>query len=499
MKFQIISTLFAGLLFSGLQVSAQENVFLNRDYWKANPSLEHVKKDVAQGNDPAELNAFAFDALVYALLEKADDSVLKYLLSAEGNSITKKTHDSRIYLHWAAYAGKTAFTEFLLQKGSDVTDFDSHGYTPLTFAANAGQKDKELYEVFEKHGVDLVKEENENGANVLLLVAPFLSNEKELDYYLDKGLAFNSTDNVGNGIFNYAAKKGNIPFLKLLIDKGVDYKTLNNEGGNAFLFAAQGTRGHSNSIELYEYLQHLGLEPNIVTQEGYTPLHHLAYGNTKPEIFEFFLSAGADVHQKDGNGNTPFLNATSRNKLGMVELLFPRVRDLNLTNEKGQTALMLAVQNNSPEVVDFLLKKGAALQQKDAEGNNLAFYLINGYMEKESAAFDQKWKMLNEAGLKIDAVQSHNETVWHLAVKRNNLPLLKQIASLDVPLNTKNAEGMTPLHLAAMKATDTEILRFLIEHGADKNARTDFDESVYDLASENEILQKQSSELNFLQ
>lgn len=65
-------------------------------------------------------------------------------------------------------------------------------------------------------------------------------------------------------------------------------------------------------------------------------------------------------------------------------------------------------------------------------------------------------------------------------------------------MNSKNKEGITPLHLAVMKAKDTSIINYLLSIGADKTAKTDFDESVYDLASENELLKKQKVNINFL-
>ena len=40
---------------------------------------------------------------------------------------------------------------------------------------------------------------------------------------------------------------------------------------------------------------------------------------------------------------------------------------------------------------------------------------------------------------------------------------------------------------AAMKATDTTILKFLLDQGADKTIKTEFDETVLDLANENEL------------
>ncbi len=494
------------LFMSIVAVAQQENIFLDRTFWKGNPDLQIIKQKIAEGNDATVLNENAFDAVVFALLEKADDDVVKYLLSLEGNAVDKKTHDSRIYLHWAAYAGQIEMVKYLLDKGSSVTELDSHGYTPLAFAANAGQKDEALYNAFEKHDVSLTDEKNENGANLLLLVAPSLSTEKELAFFTTKGFKLESTDNDGNGIFNYATKKGNIDFLKLLIKKEVDYKSLNQEGGNAFLFATQGGRGYSNPLAVYEYLKSLGLEPNIVTKDGYTPLHRLAYSNTDPAIFDFFLIAGADVNQKDAEGNTPFLNAASRNELAMVKLLSKNVKDFNTTNNDGQSALMLAVQRNSPEVVEFLLDKGSEVEvytehsrsAKDNKGNTMAHYLVESYDSSKPDEFDSKLKLLQEKGVKMNAKQAEGNTLFHLAAKNNDLELLKRLSAFNIDVNAKNDEGLTALHLAAMKAENDEMMKYLISKGANTKIKTDFEETVYDLASENELLKKQNTALNFL-
>ena len=78
--------LIIGLLFVGFTTWAQEeNVFLDRSFWKENPNLETVKQKITEGNDATVFNSNAFDATVYALLEKADGEVVKHLLSLEGN------------------------------------------------------------------------------------------------------------------------------------------------------------------------------------------------------------------------------------------------------------------------------------------------------------------------------------------------------------------------------------------------------------------------------
>ncbi len=490
--------LCAGLVLSTLGLAQNENVLLDRSFWTTHPDLATLKQKIDEGNDATALNANGFDAIVYGLLEHADDAVIKHLLSIEGNPIDKRTHDSRIYLHWAAYAGQTGMVNFLLDQGSSVTALDSHAYTPLAFAANAGQKSPQLYEAFENHGVELTDEKDERGANLLLLVAPALENEEELNYFISKGLDPASTDNEGNGIFNYASKKGNIEFLRLLVDKGLDYKTLNNNGGNAILFAAQGTRGYSNPLAVYKYLQDLGLDPNVVTKAGNTPLQRLAYNNSDPEIFNFFLAAGADVNQADAEGNTAFLNAASQNDLEIVELLAQSVKDYQLKNNNGQTALMLAVERNSPQVVAFLLKNDSDASAIDNNGNSLAYYLAASFDMNQPESFNEKLKLLENEKVLLNTTQAEGNTLNHLAVKDNNMALLKRLAEYDIPVNAKNDEGLTALHLAAMKAEDDQMMKYLISIGADPQLKTDFDETVYDLASENELLKKENVALNFL-
>ncbi|TLP79774.1 ankyrin repeat domain-containing protein [Maribacter sp. ACAM166] len=486
------------LVVSFVSTAQQKNELHNRDFWKGNPDIAAVKQKISEGNNPTAFNDNAFDATTFALLGKVDVEVLKYLVSLEGNSIDKKTHDSRIYLHWAGYAGNVDLVKYLLDEGSSVTALDSHRYTPLAFAANAGSTNPVVYETFEKKGVNLANEKNNHGANLLLMVASSLENEKELDFFLSKGMELDSKDDDGNGIFNYASKKGNIDFLKLLVNKGVDYKSLNNKGGNAFLFATQGGRGSSNPLAVYDYLKSLGLEPNIVTKEGSTPLHRLASNNKDTAIFELFLSAGADVNQKDEEGNTPFLNAASRNELAQVKLLSKDVKDFNVANTNGQTALMLAVENNQADVVEFLLQNEADILVKDAKGNTLAYYLAESFDTRKTEAFDAKLKLLQEKGVAFNTAQSEGNILYHIAAKNNDFALLKRISDIDIDINTKNDDGLTALHLAAMKAENDEMLKYLISKGADTKVTTDFEETVYDLASENELLKNGQISLSFL-
>jgi len=83
-------------------------------------------------------------------------------------------------------------------------------------------------------------------------------------------------------------------------------------------------------------------------------------------------------------------------------------------------------------------------------------------------------------------------------VRKNNLQLIERLRDLKININARNDEGLTALHIAAMKAKDHKIITYLISQGADLKIKTDFKESVYELAMENEHLQNNPTSLNFL-
>lgn len=490
----IISILL--ILLCTTEVLGQENKLLSRDYWKSNPSLEETKSLIATGTNPSELNNNAFDAVVYALLEKANDEVIKYLLTFDGNDVEKRTHDSRTYIFWAAYKGNINIMKHLFEKGAAINIRDSHGNTPVTFAAGSGQKNQEVYNLFIKNGALLTQEKNDDGINALFLIAPYLESEKELNYFTSKGFNLKEIGPNGNNIFNYAAKSGNIELLKILLKKGVNPKVINNDGGNAILYASLGMRNSQYSIETFQFLEGLGINVNVVGGRGRNPLHSIASQSTNLDLYSYFIKKGVNVNLQDAGGNTPFMNAANRNELKTVKYLSNYIKDINIQNERGNSALALAVNRNALDVVEFLLKKGADIHTKDKKGNSLSYYLLNTFRAKDPKVFEEKLTLLQKHGLSLNQNQYGGNTLLHLATKENNLALIKRLISFGIDINAKNEEGYTPLHIAAMKAENDNILKYLLSQSADKTIKTEFDETALDLASENEQLQK--IKLNFL-
>ncbi|WP_452232754.1 ankyrin repeat domain-containing protein [Lacinutrix sp. MEBiC02595] len=478
-------------LFLSMLGFAQENIFLDRDFWISNPTIETVEAKIKDGNNIAEANKSNFDAVVYAILQDAPTETIKHIQAKKGNDANKLTHDGRTYIFWAAYKGNIEIMEYLLSKGAKTDITDDKGNTILNFAAGSGQPNTKVYDLCIANGASVEKDLTPKGANALLLAAPYDKDFALINYFTSKGATMDSVDADGNGIFNYVAKTGNVELLNQLLEKGV------KGNDNAFVFAAAGTRGNTNTFDFYKYLESVGLNPEKASIKNQTPLHILAARSKDLELINYFMEKG-NVNAIDANGNTAFLNAANRNNLEAITLLFKEVKDINQVNKKGESALALAVAYNSPEVVTFLIQNKADVGVLDANKNNLTPYLIESFSAKKSDVFEQKLALLTKNGLDFTKTQENGNTIYHLALAKNDIYVLKFIEQFKIDVNAKNNEGNTALHLAALQAKDTEILKYLLSIGAKKDATTDFEETPFDLASENEILKAQKINLDFL-
>ncbi len=495
-------------LVASLIVSAQQkNTLLDQSFWKNAPDVTAVQAEIAKGNNPSASTANFFDAVVYAINNDAPTATIKFLLDQPGNPVNKTTHDNRIYLHWAASKGNLEIVEYLIAKGSDVNLEDSHSAFPITAAASSGQSNTAIYEALFKAGVD-PKKKYANGANVLLTAIPFDKNLVLTNYFITKGMSLAAVDDDGSNAFDYAARTGNQTLLKTLLEKGV------KPTDNALLIAAQGSRRDANTLETYKYLvEDLKIKPTATNKDGQNVFHSLVTKSNQTEIINYFLTKGVDINKADNDGNTPLMNAVSgRETNESLAQLLPLIKNINIQNKKGESALTKAIQSGTAETVALLLEKGADIKVLDKDGNNLAFYVVDSYRpqmmgmgrnpESSNAPkqdpFAAKIKVLQDKGLNLATAQKDGNTLYHLAIIKNDIALLKKIADLNIDINAKNKDGLTALHKAAMISKDDGILKYLLSIGAKKEIKTDFDESPYALAKENETLIKKKIDLEFL-
>lgn len=478
------------------RMQEHKNPLLNASFWKNNPDVEAVKAEIAKGNSAAEMNQMGFDAVVMAINNGASGTVVKFLVDQPGNDVNKLTHDGRTYVFWAGMKGNTEVMEYVLSKGASATMLDSHGATPLTFPAMMGVQHTGVYEILSKNGADIKTAVNAAGANLLLLSVASDPELKLTEYFISKGVDINSKDAEGNNAADYAVRSGNIDLLKKLQAKGV------KPGKNAMLMAIQGGRrggGAAIGLPFFQYLESVGAKINATNKNGETVLHSLVRRPGQLPLIKWFVEKGVDVNTADAAGNTLFMNAAAYNSdAEAITYLKSLTRNINQKNNAGATPLLLAGKGNTAEIMALLIGNGADITATDAKGNNLTYYVFDSYSRRTAANFAPKMALLKEKGLDVVTSPADGNTLYHLSVVKNDMDLMKIALANGGDINARNKEGLTPLHKAALMAKDADMMRYLLSMGANKEMKTRFDETAYDLAKENEALGKGNIAVDFL-
>ncbi len=132
--------------------------------------------------------------------------------------------------------------------------------------------------------------------------------------------------------------------------------------------------------------------------EKFTPLHALAYKNRDIVLFEYFLNRGFNMEQQDLNGDTAFINASFSNNLNTVKFLYQFITNINIQNKFGVTPLMKAIENNSSDVVEFLLQNGASINIVDNNDNGVIHYLNKIRVNSSLKEYEAKLKLIELYG-----------------------------------------------------------------------------------------------------
>ena len=263
----------------------------------------------------------------------------------------------------------------------------------------------------------------------------------------------------GTTALHWAVRSDDVQTTDLLIRAGANVKTANRYGVTPMSLAC--LNGNAAIIQL---LLKAGADANTTGPGGETALMICARTG-RADAVKALLAAGAVVDAKENqHGQTALLWAAAEGHTDVVNALLQAGADLNYRLASGFTAFLLAVREGQTGVVRTLLKAGAnvndriqapeARMQRVGIGRGAprsgtsALHLAVGNAHFELAA------LLLEAGADPDAI-GPGYTPLHM------------ISNLRKPCGGDN----DPAPRGSGNMTSLEIVKKLVQHGANLNAR----------------------------
>ncbi len=418
-------------------------------------------------------------ALIYA----AEFNRLKIakILIEHGAEINKRNRYQRTALHKAADRGYLEMVKLLIEHGADLYAKDKYGYTPYNDAVFQSHKEVQRYLLKHMHP----------------LAHAIITEQYDLAEQLIKQEKFiNEPTPEGSYPIHWAVRKNHLKLLKLLVEHGADVNVQDaqentplheaiEKGKSLFLYL--GTEGapeiKEDNTAIVEFLLKSGADPNIPNKRGETPIFYVrTFSDAK-----LLLQYGANVHVKDKEG-TPLIvkeAASSKPAVAYIEFLIKQGADVNAKDANGRSPLYFAVYHLNEELLELLLKNGADPYVVDNDNTSIlrvAFWARNLY--KDSPEWKQKAekmiiKLLKILDLKkIAKVDKEYETNYGIikAIIDNGLyditKYMFEKMGFD-PLYT-DEEGNNLLHIVAKAAPyqdQHKITEYLIQKGVPVNAK----------------------------
>lgn len=235
-----------------------------------------------------------------------------------------------------------------------------------------------------------------------------------------------------------------------------------------------------NDLEEVIRLCSLGVSPNSVNHDGLTPLHQCCI-DASESMMSLLLEQGAYVDARDMEQWTPLHAACTCGHLNLVKKLIDNGANLLSVNGDGNLPFDIC---DDEATLDYL------------ESQMVSQGITQELIEKTRNSVESKMLIdieeLLQTGGDINASDESGVTLLHIACANGFINATELLLKRGANVNACDKDLWTSLHAIACwgNMTHIKILELLVEYGPDMNARTINDETVFDLCTNTELLER---------
>ncbi|KAL5351085.1 hypothetical protein ACLOAV_002936 [Pseudogymnoascus australis] len=223
------------------------------------------------------------------------------------------------------------------------------------------------------------------------------------------------------------------------------------------------------NVTQLESLLAQGTNVNGCNEHGQTSLICASIGGQSAAI-EVLLSAGADHRACDEGrrAKPPLFHAVDAGSRAAVELLLKHHADANQSDRFGLAYFMsLVVGDTSPEWLSLLLSHGADACAKDLTGRPLVILALDKRKKVEDV--EEVVRVLLRHGAGLDSRDADGTALLYLCSRQHRVALVDELLDLGADPNPKDMSGISLL-ATAVAHSDRHLAKALLKHGADPNA-----------------------------
>ncbi len=276
-----------------------------------------------------------------------------------------------------------------------------------------------------------------------------------------------------------AAQRGEWDVVRALVAQGADVTAPQGDGATALHWAA-----YRAEREVADLLILAGADVNAANDLGVTPLW-AACENGSAALVQRLLDAGADPNAALLSGETPLMTAARVGAADAAGGLLAAGADVGAAGARSQTALMWAVAQRHPAVVEALLAHGAPVDARSDVWTEVVKTTPEPWNPEYVTEIPQggytpllfaarvgdlaSARLLVAAGADVNDQPPYGTSAAVVAAHSGHGAVAAFLLRQGADPNAADA-GYTALH-AAILHKDAGLVRALLDHGADPEAR----------------------------